>query len=126
MGANGGLVLIAADDPGLYSSQNEQDTRCIGRAAQVPVIEPSDSQEAKDFVKFAFEMSEKYDTPVIVRSTTRLSHSQGTVTLEEREDIPDKPYVKDIRKNVMMPGNAKLAHLKIEARTKAMIQALVL
>ena len=71
-------------------------------------------------------MSEKYDTPVIVRSTTRLSHSQGTVTLEEREDIPDKPYVKDIRKNVMMPGNAKLAHLKIEARTKGTIQALVL
>lgn len=122
IGANGGLVLIAADDPGLYSSQNEQDTRCIGRAAQVPVIEPSDSQEAKDFVKFAFEMSEKYDTPVIVRSTTRLSHSQGTVTLEERENIPDKPYVKDIRKNVMMPGNAKLAHLKVEARTKAMIE----
>ena len=94
-GVGGGLVLVAADDPGLYSSQNEQDTRCVARAAQVPVLEPSDSQEAKDFVKFAFEMSEKYDTPVIVRTTTRLSHSQGTVILEEREEVPDKKYERE-------------------------------
>ena len=71
-GVNGGLVLVAADDPGLYSSQNEQDTRCVARAAQIPVLEPADSQEAKDFTKFAFELSEKYDTPVILRTTTRL------------------------------------------------------
>ena len=79
MGVNGGMVLAVADDPGLYSSQNEQDTRAVARAAHVPVLEPSDSQEAKDFVKFAYELSEKYDTPVIVRTTTRLSHSQGIV-----------------------------------------------
>ena len=84
IGATGGLVLVAADDPGMYSSQNEQDTRMIGRAAGVPVLEPSDSQEAKDFMIFAFDMSEKYDTPVIVRSTTRLSHSQGLVELLPR------------------------------------------
>lgn len=122
IGSTGGLVLVAADDPGLYSSQNEQDTRCVGRAAQVPVIEPSDSQEAKDFMKFAFQMSEKYDTPVILRTTTRLSHSQGTVTLEDRIEPEDKVYERNIRKNVMMPGNAKFRHLAVEARTKAMIE----
>ena len=122
IGATGGLVLVAADDPGLYSSQNEQDTRCVGRAAQVPVIEPSDSQEAKDFMKFAFDMSEKYDTPVILRTTTRLSHSQGTVTLEERKEIEDKVYERNIRKNVMMPGNAKLRHIDVEKRTIALME----
>lgn len=122
IGATGGLVLVAADDPGLYSSQNEQDTRCVARAAQVPVLEPSDSQEAKDFMKFAFDMSEKYDTPVIVRTTTRLSHSQGTVTLEDRVEPEDKVYERNIRKNVMMPGNAKFRHIEVENRTKAMIE----
>lgn len=119
-GVGGGLVLVAADDPGLYSSQNEQDTRCVARAAQVPVLEPSDSQEAKDFVKFAFEMSEKYDTPVIVRTTTRLSHSQGTVILEEREEVPDKKYERDISKFVMMPAMAKGRHVYVEKRMEAM------
>lgn len=115
-GVNGGLVLVAADDPGLYSSQNEQDTRCVARAAQVPVIEPSDSQEAKDYIKFAYEISEKYDTPVILRTTTRLSHSQGTVTLEDRKEIPDKEYVRNISKFVMMPNMAKARHLFVEQR----------
>jgi len=92
-GVNGGLVMIAADDPGLYSSQNEQDTRMVARAAHVPVLEPSDSQEAKDFVKYAYDLSEKYDTPVIVRSTTRLSHSQGNVVLSDRKEPPVKEYV---------------------------------
>lgn len=119
-GVNGGLVLVAADDPGLYSSQNEQDTRCVARAAQVPVLEPSDSQEAKDFMKFAFTLSEKYDTPVILRTTTRLSHSQGMVTLEEREEIPDKPYERNIGKFVMMPGMAKERHVYVEERMEAM------
>ena len=73
-GVNGGAVLVVADDPGLASSQNEQDTRMIARASHVPVLEPADSQEAKDFVKFAYELSEKYDTPVILRTTTKLSH----------------------------------------------------
>ncbi len=121
-GVGGGLVLVAADDPGLYSSQNEQDTRCVARAAQVPVLEPSDSQEAKDFVKFAFEISEKYDTPVILRTTTRLSHSQGTVTLLEREERPDKPYERDISKYVMMPGMAKGRHIHVEKRMEAMAE----
>lgn len=122
IGAGAGLVLVAADDPGLYSSQNEQDTRMIGRAAQVPVIEPSDSQEAKDFMKYAFELSEKYDTPVILRTTTRLSHSQGMVTLEDRIEPQDKPYERNIAKNVMMPGNAKNRHIFVEKRMKQMAE----
>ena len=121
-GVNGGLVLVAADDPGHYSSQNEQDTRCVARAAMVPVLEPSDSQEAKDFVKFAYEISEKYDTLVIVRTTTRLAHSQGTVTLEERVEPEDKPYERNPAKFVMMPGNAIGRHLYVEKRMKAMAE----
>jgi len=122
IGVNGGMVIIVADDPGLYSSQNEQDTRAVARAAKIPVLEPSDSAEAKEFVKFAFDMSEKYDTPVIIRSTTRLSHSQGLVELEDRIDIEDKPYVRDVTKNVMMPGNAKGRHIVVESRERALIK----
>lgn len=114
MGVNGGLVIVVADDPGLYSSQNEQDTRMVARAAQIPVIEPSDSAEAKDFFKTAFELSEKFDRPFIFRTTTRLAHSQGLVELEERKEPEDRPYVKNIQKNVMMPGNAKIRHIEIE------------
>lgn len=121
-GINGGLVLVAADDPGLYSSQNEQDTRCVARAAIVPVLEPSDSQEAKDFVKFGYEISEKYDTPVILRTTTRLAHSQGAVTLEDRVEIPDKPYQRDPSKFVMMPGSAIKRHIYVEQRMKDMAE----
>ncbi len=121
-GISGGMVLVAADDPGMYSSQNEQDTRMVARAAQVPVIEPSDSQEAKDFIKFAYDLSEKYDTPVILRTTTRLSHSQGLVTLGDRLNIEDKPYERNIAKYVMMPGNAKLRHLVVEEREKRLIE----
>ncbi|MDF2485404.1 MAG: hypothetical protein K0R46_1572 [Herbinix sp.] len=120
IGVTGGLVAIIADDPGLYSSQNEQDTRAIARAAKVPVLEPSDSSEAKEFVKFAFDLSEKYDTPVIVRATTRLAHSQGMVELNERIEREDKPYVRDFAKNVMMPGNAKGRHLVVESRENAL------
>lgn len=116
MGVNGGLVVIVADDPGLYSSQNEQDTRMVARAAQVPVLEPSDSMEAKEFMKLAYEISENFDRPVVFRTTTRLAHSQGLVELCDRVEPEDKPYEKDIRKNVMMPGNAKLRHIEIEKR----------
>ena len=116
MGVNGGLVIVVADDPGLYSSQNEQDTRMVARAAQVPVLEPSDSMEAKEFMKVAYEISEKFDRPVIFRTTTRLAHSQGLVELYDREEVSDKEYVKDVRKTVMMPGNAKLRHVEIEKR----------
>ncbi|TAH75040.1 MAG: indolepyruvate ferredoxin oxidoreductase subunit alpha [Anaerolineaceae bacterium] len=122
IGVNGGLVVIVADDPGLYSSQNEQDTRAVARAAKIPVLEPSDSAEAKDFVKFAYDLSEKYDTPVIVRSTTRLSHSQGLVELNDRIDTSDKPYIRNAAKNVMMPGNAKGRHLVVESREMALIK----
>lgn len=120
IGVNGGLVINVADDPGIYSSQNEQDTRMIARAAMIPVLEPSDSSEAKEFTKLAFELSEEYDTPVILRTTTRLAHSQGVVNLYERQDIPDKPYVKNIAKNVMMPANAKKRHLYVEERLNRM------
>lgn len=121
-GVNGGLVLVAADDPGIYSSQNEQDTRMVARAAMVPVLEPSDSEEARVFTKLAFEYSEKYDTPVIVRTTTRLSHSQGVVHPEERMEISDKPYEKNIEKNVLMPANAKKRHVIVEQRLKQMAE----
>ena len=121
-GVNGGLVLVAADDPGLYSSQNEQDTRCVARAAMVPVLEPSDSQEAKDFMKYAFDLSEKYDTPVILRTTTRLAHSQGQVSLEDRFEPVDVEYTRNPAKFVMMPGNAKPRHVYVEQRLKAMAE----
>ena len=123
MGVNGGLVIIVADDPGLYSSQNEQDTRMVARAAQLPVIEPSDSSEAKEYIKMAFELSEQFDRPIVYRTTTRLAHSQGLVTMEDRKVPEDKPYVKDIRKTVMMPGNAKLRHIEIEKRNKELAEA---
>ena len=123
MGVNGGLVLVVADDPGLYSSQNEQDTRMVARAAQLPVIEPSDSAEAKEFIKIAFDLSEQFDRPFVYRTTTRLAHSQGLVELSERKEIEDKPYEKNIRKNVMMPGNAKLRHVEIEKRNQELAEA---
>ncbi|MDD3338883.1 MAG: indolepyruvate ferredoxin oxidoreductase subunit alpha [Lachnospiraceae bacterium] len=122
IGVNGGMVMIVADDPGMYSSQNEQDTRQIARAAQVPVLEPSDSAEAKEFTKLAFDYSEKYDTPVIVRTTTRLAHSQGLVELCDRVEVEDKPYEKNIAKNVMMPGNAIKRHVVVEKRMKDMAE----
>ena len=123
MGVNGGLVIVVADDPGLYSSQNEQDTRMVARAAQLPVIEPSDSAEAKEFIKVAFDLSEQFDRQFVYRTTTRLAHSQGVVELNERKEIEDKPYEKNIRKNVMMPGNAKLRHIEIEKRNLELAEA---
>ncbi len=122
IGAAGGLMFVVADDPGLYSSQNEQDTRAVARAAIVPVLEPSDSQEAKDFVKEAFRISEEYDTPVILRTTTRLAHSQGPVTLEDRVEPADKTYERNASKNVMMPGMAKKRHLWVEERMKRLME----
>lgn len=123
MGVNGGLVIVVADDPGLYSSQNEQDTRMVARAAQLPVLEPSDSSEAKEFMKQAFELSEKFDRPFVFRTTTRLAHSQGIVELDAREEIEDKPYEKDIRRTVMMPVNAKHRHVEIEKRNLELAEA---
>ena len=123
MGVNGGLVIVVADDPGLYSSQNEQDTRMVARAAQITVIEPSDSAEAKDYFKIAFELSEKFDRPFIFRTTTRLAHSQGLVELQDRVVPEDKVYEKNIQKNVMMPGNAKIRHIEIEKRNLELAEA---
>lgn len=119
-GVNGGLVLAVADDPGMHSSQNEQDTRLYGLSAGIPVLEPADAEECKDFTKLAFELSEKYDSPIIVRLTTRVAHSQSLVETAERIDVPDKPYVKDISKYAMMPAQAKLRHIEVEKRIKAL------
>ena len=115
-GVNGGAVIVVADDPGMASSQNEQDTRMIARAAHVPVLEPADSQEAKDFMKYGYEISEQYDTPVILRTTTKLAHSQSVVELCDREEIADKPYERQVSKYVMMPASAIGRHVVVEAR----------
>ena len=117
-GVNGGSVIVVADDPGLASSQNEQDTRMIARSAHVPLLEPSDSEEARVFTKYAFELSEKYDTPVILRTTTKLSHSQSVVNTEERVVPPDKTYERDVKKYVMMPASAIGRHVAVEEREK--------
>ena len=119
-GVNGGSVIIVADDPGMASSQNEQDPRMIARAAHIPVLEPADSQEAKDFVKLGYEISEKYDTPVIIRTTTKLAHSQSAVELCERCEISDKEYSRDLTKYVMMPASAIGRHKAVEAREIAL------
>ncbi len=119
-GVNGGLVIVVADDPGIASSQNEQDTRMIARSAHLPVVEPSDSNEAKDYLKFAFELSERYDTPVIFRTTTKLSHSQSIVELSERVVPEDKAYERSVPKYVMMPASAIGRHKVVEAREDLM------
>jgi len=119
-GVNGGLVLITADDPGMHSSQNEQDNRYFGRFAKIPVVEPSDSQEALGFILEAFEISERFDTPVLFRVTTRLAHAQSLVETGERLEQEVKPYIKDVAKYVMMPAMARQRHLKVEERMKAL------
>ena len=110
IGVNGGLVLVVCDDPGMHSSQNEQDTRLFGQFAMVPVLEPSDAQEAKDFTKLAFSLSEQFDTPVIIRSTTRLSHCRSTVVLGEREPVESRGFKDAPLKNVALPANARVRH----------------
>ncbi|MEJ2352977.1 MAG: thiamine pyrophosphate-dependent enzyme [Anaerolineales bacterium] len=115
-GVNAGLVIITADDPGLHSSQNEQDNRHYARFAKVPMMEPSDSQEAKDYVKLAVELSEQFDTPVLVRTTTRTSHAKSAVELKERQEVPKRPYAKNPPKYVMIPGYAKMRHPVVEQR----------
>ena len=117
-GVNGGLIIVTADDPGMHSSQNEQDNRHYAPHAKVAMVEASDSQECKDFVKYAYEISEKFDTPVIFRSTTRLSHSKGLVELGERFEVGVKEYKKDVKKYVMIPANAKAKHVEVEERLR--------
>ncbi len=118
-GVNGGLVFCVADDPGMHSSQNEQDSRHYAKASKIMMVEPSDSKECKDFTKLAFELSEQFDTPVLLRLSTRISHSQGLVEEEPRAQIPLKDYEKNIGKFVMMPANAKKRHVDVENRIKA-------
>jgi len=116
-GVRGGLVLISADDPGMHSSQNEQDNRNYAKFAKIPLLEPSDSNEAKEFVKEAFHISEQYDTPVMVRITTRIAHSESIVEFGEREDIGEpKGFVRDVQKFVMIPAYARKRHAVVEER----------
>ena len=115
-GVNGGLVLCVADDQGMHSSQNEQDSRHYAKASKIMMLEPSDSGECKDFTKQAYELSEQFDTPVFMRLSTRVSHSQSLVEEEERPEKPLKDYVKDPQKYVMMPGNAIKRHVIVEER----------
>ena len=120
-GVNAGMIIGVADDAGMHSSQNEQDSRHYARAAKIPMLEPSDSAEALEFTKLAYELSEKFDTPVLIKMCTRVSHSQSVVATGDRVEVL-KEYEKDIPKYVMMPGNAKRRHPVVEARTRALVE----
>ncbi len=121
-GVNGGLVIAVADDPSMHSSQNEQDSRHYAKASKIPMVEPADSGECKEFVAAAYELSEKFDTPMLYRLTTRVAHSQSIVELDEPKNIPIKDYEKNIGKYVMMPGNAKRRHPEVEKRISDMTE----
>lgn len=120
-GVNGGLLLCVADDPGMHSSQNEQDSRHYAKASKIMMLEPADSGECKEFTKLAFTLSEQFDTPAFLRLSTRVSHSQSMVELCDREDVPLKDYEKNIAKYVMMPGNAIKRHVVVEDRISALV-----
>ena len=115
LGVNAGLVVITADDPGMHSSQNEQDNRNYARHAKIPMFEPSDSQECKDMIIEAFNLSEKYNTPVLIRTTTRVSHSESAVELDERKEVPNKEFVKDINR-CALPNISRKLHEKVKER----------
>ncbi len=115
-GVNGGMVVCVADDPGMHSSQNEQDSRHYAIAAKLPMLEPSDSGECAAFVGEAYEISERFDTPVILRTCTRVAHSQSLVELHDRDEKPLKPYEKNPQKNVAAPANAVKRHIEVEKR----------
>ena len=120
LGVNAGFVLVTADDPSMHSSQNEQDNRYYAKFAKMPMFEPSDSQECKDFLKEAYKVSEEFDTPVLYRVTTRICHSKSIVELEEREEVEFKPYSRNIPKFVAVPATVKRARLRVEDRQKAL------
>lgn len=122
IGVAGGMIIGVADDPGMHSSQNEQDSRHYAIAAKLPMVEPTDSDECKEFVKAAYEMSEAFDTPVILRLNTRISHSQSVVELYDRTEKPLVPYEKNPAKRVMMPGNAKKQHVVVEERLRRLAE----
>jgi len=117
-GVNGGMIIGVADDAGMHSSQNEQDSRHYAKAAKLPMLEPSDSAESLEYTKLAYELSEQFDTPVIMKMCTRVSHSQSVVELGEREEPAPRPYEKDPGKYIMMPGNAKRRHPVVEERLR--------
>lgn len=116
IGATGGFVIVSADDPGMHSSQNEQDNRNYARAAKIAMLEPSDSEEARVLTKLGFDISEEFDTPVLLRLTTRISHSYGIVNIDERKEHPPKGYKKDIKKRLILPAHARLRHKFVEER----------
>lgn len=120
MGVNGGMVLITADEPGQHSSQNEQDNRNFAKHAKIPMLEPADSQESKDMLIKAYEISEKYDTPVLFRMTTRVCHSKGIVECKDRVEAGIREYQKDVVKNITVPANSRLMRLKVEDRINAL------
>ena len=120
-GVNAGMVIAVADDPGMHSSQNEQDSRHYAIAAKVPMLEPADSSECLAYTKYAYELSEKFDTPVIIRTSTRIAHSQSIVETSERVEPPAVPYEKKTPKYVMMPGFAKARHPIVEQRTRDLV-----
>lgn len=121
-GVNAGMVICVADDQGMHSSQNEQDSRHYAVSAKVPMVEPADSQECIDFVKAAYEISEQFDTPVILRTCTRVAHSQSIVETGERTELPLRPYTKDPEKYVMMPANAVGRHVFVEERMQKLAE----
>ncbi len=121
-GVYGGLVLVSADEPGQHSSQNEQDNRLYAKAAKIPMLEPSNSQESKDFTKIALEISEKFDAPVLLRMTTRVCHSKGIVECQDREEREIIPYKKDINKFVVVPAVARKLRVKVEERQKKLLE----
>lgn len=121
-GVNGGMVLITADEPGQHSSQNEQDNRNYAKFAKIAMLEPADSQESKDMIKAAFEVSEKFDTPVLVRMTTRVCHSKGIVECKDREEVGIKEYVKDIKKYMTVPAFARVMRVKVEERLQKLLE----
>lgn len=120
-GVNGGMIIAVADDQGMHSSQNEQDSRHYAIAAKLPMLEPADSTECRDYVKAAYELSEQYDTPVLLRLCTRVSHSQSIVDEQKRTEVSVREYVKNPQKYVMMPGNAKGRHVVVEQRLKKLL-----
>ncbi len=122
IGVNGGMVLGVADDPGMHSSQNEQDSRHYAIGAKVPMLEPADSRECLEFTKLAYQLSEQFDTPFMLRLTTRISHSRSLVELGEREEMELKPYTKNPQKNVMLPAFAKGRHVFVEERTRKLVE----
>ena len=121
-GVNGGMVLITADEPGMHSSQNEQDNRNYAKFAKIAMFEPSTSQEAKDMLKEAFEISEKYDTPVLFRVTTRLCHSKGIVECSDRVEVPIKEYIKNPKKNLTVPAHARVRRVEIDDRMSKLLE----